>query len=361
MTRRWIVSAVAAMVAGPLAAVLLVGAPFATAGPASASKAPLAIVEHASKFSADARAAIASEADAVVPKLTAAGAGYMRTGLAPELPKGTELVGAVSASTPVEVDLALVPRDPQALAQFATAVSTPGTSEFRHYITTSEFGQRYGASPSAIDAVRSAMTAAGLTANAASANGLEVKVTGTAAQFEQAFSTTLNSYRLASGRVGISNTLAPRIASSAAKYVSAVIGLNTLLQLTPLDAGPSKSVGRSALQAGRPQAVKPAVASAATVSPWSATASTYANGPTPCPAASAYAASETESEVPDTPITGDLGVNNTLYTYNAYSTAYDFDPLYRAGDLGQGVNVGIFELEANYPTDPTIFDLWYGF
>jgi len=121
MTRRWIVSAVAAMVAGPLAAVLLVGAPFATAGPASASKAPLAIVEHASKFSADARAAIASEADAVVPKLTAAGAGYMRTGLAPELPKGTELVGAVSASTPVEVDLALVP------ASFATTSPPPSS------------------------------------------------------------------------------------------------------------------------------------------------------------------------------------------------------------------------------------------
>jgi subtilase family serine protease len=169
--------------------------------------------------------------------------------------------------------------------------------------------------------------------------------------------------------------LAPRIASSAAKYVSGVVGLSTLAQLEPLDDKPSKpaalgGVGRIKLPPVSPAQTTPSITPTVTVSTattptdttttpgeWAATASSYANGPQPCSAATAYDTSEDVSDIPSTPI---VSLDSHLYTYDAFATAYDFDPLYQQGDLGQGVNVGIYELESNYETDPPAFDACYG-
>jgi subtilase family serine protease len=383
MTRRWIVSAVAAVVAGPLAAVVLVGAPFANAGPTSASRAPrlyLALAHN--EVVANDRAAISYDARSLLPRLTADGAGFMRDGAAPRLPAHSRLLSAVAVNQPLEVDLALVPRNPEALAEFATNVSTPGSSVYRHYINPTEFGQRYGATPAAIAAVREAMMAAGLHPERASVNGLELKVTGTAGEFERAFSTALNHYRLVGGTVGIANTLAPRIATSAARYVSAVVGLNTLLRLEPLDANVLKShSARTLPQASGTGMVASATststtttttttstvstattpATATTTTP--ATSASYANGPTPCNAAVSFTNASSGTVTPvigGTPPIPEAGVIEDTYDYDSFAKAYDFDGLYREGALGQGVNVGIFELEPNFPADPIAFDNCYG-
>jgi len=338
-----------------LAAVTGVLMPVTVSASAQADGGAHAAVTSKRSIAAEDRAAIAQEAAAVLPRLTPAGHGYVRDGLTPALPSGATLVGPVPGSELLEIDLALVPRNPTALAQFATEVATPGSGDYRHYITTREFAQTFGASSSEITAVRAAMTAAGLKSQAPTANRLEIKVTGTAEEFERAFATTLRRYRLASGRLAIANTVAPRIARSAAKYVSAVVGLNTLVQLQPLDATPLNSaVGHA------PEATATSGTAAAPTTTTQATASSYANGPTPCAAAVSYAQSNSSTLVAGTPISSDPGVTIDTYNYNLFSKAYDFNALYREGYLGQGVNVGIFELEPNFPTDPVAFDKCYG-
>jgi subtilase family serine protease len=343
-----------------LAAVSAVLVPIAVSGSAQADGVHAAVVRNRS-IAAGNRAPIAEEASAVLPKLAGAGRGYVRDGLAPALPAGATLVGPVPSSEPLEVDLALVPNNPVALAEFATDVATPGSSDYRHYITTPEFADTFGANPSEIRAVRAAMSAAGLKSQAPTANRLEITVTGTAREFERAFATTLDRYRLTGGRLAIANTLPPRIASSAAKYVSSVVGLNTLVQLQPLETKPLVSTGTGVLSPSTlVSAASPATAAITPTTQTAATASSYANGPTPCKAAVSFAASDSSTVIAGTPISSDPGITDDTYNYNVFSKAYDFNALYREGHLGQGVNVGIFELEPNFPSDPTAFDKCYG-
>src|SRR5215471_2127255 len=68
----------------------------------------------------------------------AAGSGpasVARVGAAPALPLGARIVGSAAAATQMHVTVTLEPRDPAALQAFADAVSTPGSPQYRQYIT----------------------------------------------------------------------------------------------------------------------------------------------------------------------------------------------------------------------------------
>src|SRR5262249_1348933 len=67
----------------------------------------------------------------------------LRVGSTPALPAGARAVAALPARQPLRLTIALQPQSPAALAAFASAVSTPGSPEFRHYLTVSEFAQRF--------------------------------------------------------------------------------------------------------------------------------------------------------------------------------------------------------------------------
>src|SRR5579884_3601475 len=64
-----------------------------------------------------------------------------RVGPAPALPQGAHIAGAVSAGAPMHVTVTLQPRDPTALQAFATAVSTPGSPQYRDYLTPAQFAE----------------------------------------------------------------------------------------------------------------------------------------------------------------------------------------------------------------------------
>ncbi len=66
-----------------------------------------------------------------------------RLGQAPILPAGAQRLAALPGSVPVRVTVTLQPRDPAALAAYAQAVSTPGSSFYHRYLTVSEFAQRF--------------------------------------------------------------------------------------------------------------------------------------------------------------------------------------------------------------------------
>src|SRR6185312_548762 len=83
---------------------------------------------------------------------------------------------ASTTANRVRVTLALAPRNASALAAYATAVTTPGSPLYHHYLTARQFARRFGASPSAIAKVRAAVEAHGMRAGAATANGLALEV-----------------------------------------------------------------------------------------------------------------------------------------------------------------------------------------
>ncbi len=251
---------------------------------------------------------------AVVPHPHAAG-GRIRIGATPRVPGDGRALGALPDSAQLDVTLALQPRDPAALEQYATAVSTPGSSAYHRYLSVAAFRSRYAPSDAQIASVRSALSAEGLAPSAASANGLEITVAGSAAQFSQAFSVSFDRVRLADGRVAYANTAAPALPSAVAPLVQDVIGLDSLQQVH------SDALRRS--RASRASHARPQVVT---------------GGPQPCPAASSSGA----------------------LTADQLASSYGFSSLYGSGDEGAGQTIALVEFEPDDPGDISGYAACYG-
>ena len=243
-----------------------------------------------------------------------------RVGQAPVVGPRAVRLGALPGSTALHVDVALLPRDPSALAGYATAVSTPGSSLYRHFLARGEFAGRFGPSPAAIAAVSASLRSSGLSVGALSGDHFSLAVSGTAASLSRAFSTSFVRYRLASGRIAFANTEAPRFAGGVAQYVQGVIGLDSLYLPQRLDLSRPGSVPGTA-------ATSPHVVT---------------GGPQPCSAAVA------------------AGPDWDAYTADQLASAYRFSSLYGAGDEGAGVTVAIYELEPNLKSDIAAYQACYG-
>ena len=217
--------------------------------------------------------------------------------------------------------VALAPRDPAALSQYASAVSDPGSPSYHRYLSVSQFAGRFGPTREQISAVEGELRARGLAPGPVSANGLAIPVTARAGVIERAFATPLERVRLRDGQSAFLNTAAPSFAADVAPDVEAVVGLDDLAQEVPEGLRRSDPTMRTS-----------------TVTPHSST-----GGPTPCAEASAAAASEP-----------------TTYTADQIASAYDLSSLYGAGDEGAGETIGIYELEPNIPSDITDYQQCYG-
>jgi subtilase family serine protease len=235
-------------------------------------------------------------------------AGSTRLGSAPTLPLGAHIASAVSGSTAMHVTITLQPRNPAALEAFATAVSTPGSPVYRHYITPAEFARRFGATTGQIQAVEGSLVAHGLTPGRPSANGLSIPVTSTAGTVARAFSVSFAHVALRNGSSAIVNQQAPSLDTSVSSDVQSVLGLDTLSQAKPL-----------LVRAHAASATPPARAHAIT------------GGPQP------GCANEGQTQ-------GGL-------TADEVASAYGLSGLYQAGDFGAGQTVAVLELEPYDLTD----------
>lgn len=243
-----------------------------------------------------------------------------RIGRTPSVGAGAVSQGALADTTAIHADVELQPPDPSALASFATAVSTPGNPLYRHYITPSQFTRQFGPTTAAVSAVEKQLTARGLTVGRISANHLTLPVSGPAANFERAFSTGFERYRLAGGRSAYANTEAPLLPGTVAGNVQGVIGLDDLTVPKPL--------GLQRATTPRPAKVSPHVVT---------------GGPQPCSTAVSL-----EDEY------------GGVYTADQIASAYNFSGLYQDGDEGAGITVGLFELEPDSPSDISAYQSCYG-
>ena len=249
----------------------------------------------------------------------------VRLGELPRLASGARVIGALAASAPLHIAVALKPRDPAALAAFAQAVSTPGSSVYRDYLSPAQFAQRFGATTAQVAAVSASLRAHGLRPAAVTANHLSVEVTATAAQIERAFSLTFQRMSLASGKQAVVASAAPALDRSIAGDVQGVVGLSSLSTPQPLDLTPGilRPQARSHLA---PRA-QPHVAT---------------GGPQPCGPASSAASSQ------------------GAYTADQIASAYQFSGLYGSGAQGQGETIALYELEPNDPADIAAYQACYG-
>jgi subtilase family serine protease len=257
--------------------------------------------------------AASATATAATPRLE-------RVGSVARPPAGSRLLGALARPTTLHLSVALEPRDPLALENYANEVATPGSSEYHQYLTPTQFASRFGATPSQIETVESSLRAQGLAPGKPSVNALSIPVTAHAGTIESAFKTTLQRVELPSRRLAIVNDTAPALDAKVATLVQGVIGLQTLSAPRPLLA--------------RRSAFAPATAHA--------TRHVATGGPQPCTAATAVAPSQ------------------NAYTIDQIASAYGFTGLYNAGDQGQGQTIALYELEPNDPADIDAYQSCYG-
>ena len=257
------------------------------------------------------------------------GHGWVRSARSvPALPPGSRVLHAVALDTEVHADVVLKPRDPAALEAFDTAVSTPGSPSFRHYLPVGAFAGEFGPTAATISSVRSWLEGRGLVVGPTAGDGLVIPVSGSVAQIDHAFALGLEQYRLPSGRVVQAPDAEPLVPDAVAGDLYGVTGLDNL--------------DRPAPELVRPSA--PA-ASASGVAPAPALVSDpRANGPAPTAGCSAT-------------IEGNPGSAGAL-TVDQLASAYSFSNLY-PGNEGSGVSIGIYELEPFLTADINRFKACY--
>jgi len=241
-----------------------------------------------------------------------------RLGQAPRLPTGARAQGVLPPSSVITAMVALTPRDPAALAAYASGVSTPGSPQYHHYLSVAQFARRFGPTAVQVAAVRAALEARGLRPGALAANRLAFNVTAAARTVSRALATSFERYRVAGGRTAFANTAAPVLPASISGLVRGIVGLDSLQ--VPHPAGLAKS------RASRP---RPSVAARSATAPGEAAA---------CSSAATAGG----------------------YTAGQIADAYGLSDLYAAGDGGSGTTIALFELEPYSASDVAAYQSCYG-
>ncbi len=237
------------------------------------------------------------------------------------LPRTAVRLGAVSGSAKLRLDIILRPRDPAALAAFATAVSTPGSPLYRHYLKRGRFGSVFGPTRATVHAVEADLGRLGLHPGPVTTNRLAIPVTATAKEITHAFGTPIYRYHLAGGRVAYGNAAAPLLSRAIAPAVEGVLGLQSIYRSQAVGLVRAQGQGHlTALSRGH----------------------VVTGGPQPCSAAVA------------------AGASVGAFTADQLASAYGFAGLYGGGDLGAGTTIAVYELEPNLESDIAAYQSCYG-
>jgi len=221
-------------------------------------------------------------------------------GMGPAVTQNATVFGNTPSNTPVTVGIILKTNNTNQLAQYIRATTTPGNRDFRKFLNTAQFTQRYGQDPSTVNEIVQYFKGYGIGATVL-ANNLDITLTGTAGQFNQAFNVKLQDMRY-HGKKFHGTKKPPTAPSNVGKNILAVLGLSNY---SPF-ASNAQQVPASVLAK----------------IPKDATASS--------------------------PPTG-------VVTPQQFTQHYGIDSLHQAGDYGQGETIGIVTLAALDPNDAPTF------
>ncbi|MCW2868315.1 MAG: hypothetical protein JWR20_2503 [Marmoricola sp.] len=103
-------------------------------------------------------------------------------------------VGTVDPASRLTVRVSLAPQDPAGVEAFVASVSDPASPDYGHYLTPAEYAARFGPDSSAATRVSGFLADQGLDVSAPAAGRQWVQATGSVAQLNRAFGTTLKKY-----------------------------------------------------------------------------------------------------------------------------------------------------------------------
>ena len=162
--------------------------------------------------------------------------------LANVLPGLGQLVAAPADPTSrMQVGVALSRPDPAGELALYQRLYQPGSSDYRRFLTPDQFNQRFGVSPQAYQQTVNWLKGSGLSVDASVGSYDYVLATGTVAQVEHAFATTIRKFRTATTTF-LANTTAPSVPPGLPML--SVVGLNTYQRFSaPAHAAPLAPTG----------------------------------------------------------------------------------------------------------------------
>jgi subtilase family serine protease len=105
------------------------------------------------------------------------------------------LVGQLPATQSMHFDIVMALSHAADLKNFVQAVSDPSSPSYRHYVTVSQFTERFGPSQDDYDALIRFAQTNGFTVLGGSRDSMDVQLKGSVADIEKAFHTTLGVYQ----------------------------------------------------------------------------------------------------------------------------------------------------------------------
>ena len=136
--------------------------------------------------------------------------------------------GEASASlklTGLDITLAKTPEQDADLKAFLSAVNDPHSSVYHHWLTPTQYGQRFGACDTTIKLVTEWLESNGLEAGQLPASRGHIPFFGSKDKIESAFQTPIHRFRI-EGTLHYSNVSAPSVPKALAPIIKAIGGLN---------------------------------------------------------------------------------------------------------------------------------------
>ncbi len=242
--------------------------------------------------------------------------------VAVKLPRGVVVGTKLPSTQRLQLGVTLASRNLAGLESFVAAVNDRGSALYHHYLTPSAFRARFGPSPSALREVMTSLRHQGFSGFTSSPNGLSIHFSGLARQVEATFAPDLVQLGGAAGTHAYSNLKTPRLIGPLAE-VQSVLGLSNL------DAAFSHAIKQRTL--GKSNLRQPSVSRTPAV-------------------LRQQGCNEVQTYV------GNSAVNLP----NDLAAAYAMNPLYGAGDYGQGVHIAIEEFEPFSASDIATYQACFG-
>jgi len=127
-------------------------------------------------------------------------------------------------------DVTLTPRGPAALTNYISSLSDTASANYRHFLTTKQFAQRFGASATSVDAVRDYFEGFGLHVGSLSRGRLVLHVKGTTTEITDAFAAHVETLRRSNGDLVAQLASKGTVPSSVAAHIAGVAGLSSVVQ-----------------------------------------------------------------------------------------------------------------------------------
>jgi hypothetical protein len=138
--------------------------------------------------------------------------------------------GAVPADVPLASLAVVLKRSPErqhAFEQFLRDQQDPSSPDYQHWLTPTEIGARFGATPHDIDAIGGWLGAQGLRVDSVSNSRTRIRFSGSASDVAAAFATSMRYYR-AGNEKRIAATSSAAIPAAFADAIASIEGLDTV-------------------------------------------------------------------------------------------------------------------------------------